>query len=150
MALANLQIKVYPETEAEFNSLMAESDCNTKGKFLELLIENFKNPKVKTVLQDTPETANRLKDLQQENNGLKSDLEAADHREGLSANELTAFRDTFKQIDTIFKPYLIICKRLKTANDYPGLFKFMLDKLQKGGAFILDQEDIAYIKSNQE
>jgi hypothetical protein len=150
MALNNLQIKVYPETEQDFNTLMAESDSSTKGKFLELLIENFKNPKVKTVFEVPLEVQNKLKDLQDEVNELLHDRESQEYSDATVLNELSTYRGLFNDIKTIFGPYLLICKRDNFAADYVGLFKLMLDQLHKGNAFILDQNDISYIKNHRE
>ena len=150
MALNNLQIKVYPETEQDFNTLMTESDSSTKGKFLELLIENYKNPKVKNVFQDTPETRKRIEELENEVEELLRERDIKDNREATVTNELTTLRNFFNEINTIFRPYLLICQREKWVEDFPGLFKLMLNELHKGQAFILGPNDLNYIKNYRE
>jgi len=152
MALNNLQIKVYPETELDFNTLMAESESSTKGKFLELLIENFKNPKIKTVFTDSPEIVNKVKDLQDQVNELLTDQESINYHSEMDLNELATYRNTFNDIKTVFEPYLRICKRDKLADSYGDMFKLMLDILQsipvKGPRlFVLTTDDAHYLKN---
>ncbi|MCX6265859.1 MAG: hypothetical protein NTW16_00675 [Bacteroidetes bacterium] len=152
MALNNLQIKVYPETEQDFNTLMAESDSSTKGKFLELLIENYKNPKVKNVFQDTPETRKRIEELENEVEELLRERDHNANTDAMTSNELSIYRQSFNEMKTVFAPYLEICKRDNLAQDYNSMFSLMLKILQsipvKGPRlFVLTPEDIQYLKN---
>lgn len=138
MSLVNLQIKVYPEAEALFNSLMAESDCTTKGKFMDLLLENFQNPRIKTVEKDTPATFEKIRKIEDDRNRLQNIVTELE-------NELLTHREQQQVLEQAAGEFLIICKRDGYAKTYPELFRFMLKILQSGNAFILDARDKAYI-----
>ena len=154
MALTNLQIKVYPETEQDFLTLMAESESATKGKFLELLIETFRNPKVKTVIQDTPETLEALNETTLKAERLQNQLDGYLKGSAQESQELATYRDFFNEMVTVFSPYLAICQRDNLAKSYTDMFKLMLNILQgipvKGPRmFVLTLDDVLYIKSRE-
>ena len=137
----NLQIKVYPETEQDFITLMAESESTTKGKFLELLIENYRNPKVKTVFEDSDQAKRKIEEQAQ----LIEEFKEANQAILDKFHKLNA---RIFELESTFNPYLIVCKRDGYANDLLSLFKFMLQQLHKGKAFILEPADLEYVKKN--
>jgi hypothetical protein len=146
MALQALTVKVYSATAELFEKLYSESDCTTKGKFLELLLENYQNPQTKTVVQDTEETTEKLSsaifqrdELRKINENLHIELETA-------KNYVTAVQ-TIQERQSKHLPYYHICKRDKTAEDIYDYFDLLLSCLQDGGAFILTEEDKVYLQT---
>lgn len=67
--LRNLQSKVADETYDLYEQTLADSECTSRGQFVELLLESYLNPKTKTV--DVPRaTADQLQELQLKDNEI--------------------------------------------------------------------------------
>jgi len=79
LPLVNLQVKTSADTFAEFENAYGESECTTKGQFLEAVIESYLNPpKGKTVEVSLAEDLATIQNLTNEIGRLKimADLQA--------------------------------------------------------------------------
>lgn len=86
MALEQFNAKVYPEALKLFNELMEESGSQTRGKFIDLLLENYQNPRkvvgineveqamIIDLKQQIETLINEKLDLDERNIKLESDL----------------------------------------------------------------------------
>ncbi len=79
--LKNLQAKVDPDYFNLFERAYEQSDCNTKGAFMELIIEKFLNPKTVTVEVSKTEDTETIKNLTDEIDGLRSQLHVLQNTE---------------------------------------------------------------------
>jgi len=92
--LVNLQVKTSAETFREFENAYGESECNTKGQFLESIIEAYLNPpKGKTVEVSKQEDQDTIQNLTNEIGRLKIEIDLKDEK----MKEL--YEDSSKDLD---------------------------------------------------
>lgn len=76
LPLVNLQVKTSADTFAEFENAYSESECTTKGQFLEAVIESYLNPpKGKTIEVSLAEDLATIQNLTNEIGRLKIEID---------------------------------------------------------------------------
>jgi len=146
--LQTLQIKAYQEVIDRFNLLLSEAETasgtrtTTRGQFLETLLENYENPRKVNIREDTAETLSRLEQAEKDRDELQRLATEAATNLGETTLEMVEWRKVKKE----FGAYLAILKRDNLGENYGDLFRRMLQILQKHNRFILDPEDVAYLK----
>ena len=93
MPLEVLSEKVQPSVRELYKKAKEESEAQTGNQFIELLLEQFLNPKVRTVevVKNTPETDQLIQQLQNEIGRLKIEID-------FKNQTIEAHEETLKQL----------------------------------------------------
>lgn len=87
--LVNLQVKTSAETFQGFEKAYSESECNTKGQFMELIIEAYLNPpKGRTVEVSKQEDQDTIQNLTNEIGRLKILIDRKDEGNAEALREM--------------------------------------------------------------
>jgi hypothetical protein len=142
--LVNMQVKVPAELFEAFELEYSNSDCKTKGQFMELIWENFQNPKTKEVPRK--EDQDKITELEGIISAQQQELtQAAEKIQDIppGAIMLNFPESNRKEIWSVLQ----CAKRAKWAENYEELIGKMFQALRARGEMILDEEDRKYVET---